>query len=119
MTRVARQLGAIGTLRPPCRHCHAASHAPASSTSARSARRVCAVKTARWIPFKERRGTDGTNTSRSINLPQGESHRDNSMLVKRATPEDVYGAKRPQDLRDMVRALRHVQPKSRTTTSVL
>ena len=43
-------------------------------------------------------------TSRSINLPQGESHRDNSMLVKRATSEDVYGAKRPPDLRDMVRA---------------
>ena len=53
------------------------------------------VKTARWIPFKERRGTDGTTTSRSINLPQGESHRDNSMLVKRATPEDVYGAFAP------------------------
>src|SRR6266853_5942126 len=43
-------------------------------------------------------------TSRSTNLPQGESHRDNSMLVKRATSEDVYGAKRPPDLRDMVRA---------------
>ncbi len=26
------------------------------------------------------------------------------MLVKRATSEDVYGAKRPPDLRDMVRA---------------
>src|SRR5713226_1874269 len=51
---------------------------------------------------EERNGR--TYTSRSINLPQGESHRDNSMLVKRATSEDVYGAKRPQDLRDMVRA---------------
>ena len=53
----------------------------------------------------QREERNGRNkTSRSINLPQGESHRDNSMLVKRATSEDVYGAKRPPDLRDMVRA---------------
>src|SRR6266849_4107539 len=58
---------------------------------------------------EERNGR--TYTSRSINLPQGESHRDNSMLVKRATSEDVYGAKRPPDLRNMVRA---ILPESQT-----
>src|SRR6266849_923591 len=71
---------------------------------------------------EERNGR--TYTSRSINLPQGESHRDNSMLVKRATSEDVYGAKRPPDLRNMVRARLpesqtpgvHRRPYARTTS---
>src|SRR6266852_5873792 len=71
---------------------------------------------------KERNGRK--YTSRSTNLPQGESHRDNSMLVKRATSEDVYGAKRPPDLRDMVRAKLpesqapgvHLRPYARTTS---
>src|SRR2546427_5704930 len=73
----------------------------------------------------QREERNGRNkTSRSINLPQGESHRDNSMLVKRATSEDVYGAKRPPDLRNMVRARLpesqtpgvHRRPYARTTS---
>jgi len=40
MTRTVKQPGASGIRHPPCRHCHAAYRAPASSTSARNARRA-------------------------------------------------------------------------------
>src|SRR5438270_2315284 len=72
---------------------------------------------AQTIPFAERRGSEYF-TSGSTAYPRAKARRDSSMPSKREALEDAEGA----DLRgprDRVKALRHVQPKSRTTTSVL
>ena len=65
--------------------------------------------TRRWIPFAERRGSEG-DASGSTAYPAAKAKRDRSMPLKRGRSEDADG-RAPQDPRDMVKA-RLLEPES-------